>query len=249
VCFYSRKEKLKMQDPNEDTEWNDVLRAKGIIPDKPKENEISEDDIISMMEKTIKQKSGVKEYEDMTLDELAEFEDEEEERILEQYRRERMAQIKALQSKSNFGDVRDISAEDYVAQVNKAGEGIWVVLHLYKQGIPLCALINQYLVALAGKFPTVKFLRSISTTCIPNYPDQNLPTVFVYHEGEMKASLAGPHHFRGMNMTSDEFEFLLGQTGAVPTEIKSDPTPKVKDVMFSSLRNNCDADSSDNDDW
>ena len=147
----------------------------------------------------------------MTLDELAEFEDEEEERILEQYRRERMAQIKALQSKSNFGDVRDISAEDYVAQVNKAGEGIWVVLHLYKQGIPLCALINQYLLALAGKFPTVKFLRSISTTCIPNYPDQNLPTVFVYHEGEMKASLAGPHHFRGMNMTSDEFEFLLGK--------------------------------------
>ena len=33
----------------------------------------------------------------MTLDELDEFEDEEEERILEQYRRERMAQIKALQ--------------------------------------------------------------------------------------------------------------------------------------------------------
>ena len=40
-----------------------------------------------------------------------------------------------------------------------------------------------------------------------------------------------------------------GQSGAVPTEIKSDPTPKVKDVMFSSLRANCDADSSDNDDW
>ena len=47
-----------MQDPNEDTEWNDVLRAKGIIPDKPKENEINEDEIIAMMEKTIKQKSG-----------------------------------------------------------------------------------------------------------------------------------------------------------------------------------------------
>jgi len=48
----------KMQDPNEDTEWNDILRAKGIIPDKPKEKEINEDDIIAMMEKTIKQKSG-----------------------------------------------------------------------------------------------------------------------------------------------------------------------------------------------
>jgi len=239
-----------MQDPNEDTEWNDVLRAKGIIPQKPKENEIEEDEIIAMMEKTIKQKSGVKDYEDMTLDELDEFEDEEEERILEQYRQARMAEIKAFQLKSNYGDVREISAEDYVAQVNKAGEGVWVVLHLYKQGIPLCALINQYMVSLAPKFPTVKFIRSISTTCIPNYPDQNLPTVFVYFEGEMKASLAGPQHFRGMNMTLDEFEFILGKTGAVETQIKSDPRPKVKDVMMSSLRNGRDQDSdSDNEDW
>ena len=29
-----------MQNPNEDTEWNDVLRAKGIIPEKPKEAEV-----------------------------------------------------------------------------------------------------------------------------------------------------------------------------------------------------------------
>ena len=42
-----------MQDPNEDTEWNDVLRSKGIIPEKPKEKEISEDEIIAMMDKAI----------------------------------------------------------------------------------------------------------------------------------------------------------------------------------------------------
>ena len=35
-----------MQDPNEDTEWNDILRAKGIIPEKPKEAEVTEDDIV-----------------------------------------------------------------------------------------------------------------------------------------------------------------------------------------------------------
>ena len=55
-----------------------------------------------------------------------------------------------------YGDVREISAQDYVAEVNKAGDGVFVVLHLYKQGIPLCALINQYLTQLAAKFPTVK---------------------------------------------------------------------------------------------
>ena len=49
-----------MQDPNEDTEWNDILRAKGIIPEKPKENEIQEEDIIAMMDAAIKEKSGGK---------------------------------------------------------------------------------------------------------------------------------------------------------------------------------------------
>ena len=93
--------------------------------------------------------------------------------------------------------------------MNKAGEGIWVVLHLYKQGIPLCALLNKFITTLAAKFPTTKFLRSISTTCIPNYPDKNLPTIFVYFEGAMKTQLAGPQNFRGMNMTEEEFEYMV----------------------------------------
>lgn len=43
-----------------------------------------------------------------------------------------MAEMKELASKARYGDVRDISAADYVEQVNQAGEGVWVVLHLYK---------------------------------------------------------------------------------------------------------------------
>ena len=62
-----------------------------------------------------------KALEDMDLDELDELEDEEEERILDQYRRQRMAQMKELQAKSRFGDVREISAEDYIAQVCRNG--------------------------------------------------------------------------------------------------------------------------------
>ncbi len=225
----------KMQDPNEDTEWNDILRAKGIIPEKPKEKEITEDQIVAMLEKTVKEKTGEKAMEDMTLDELDELEDEEEERILEEMRRKRMREIKERQERAKFGDVREISAQDYVQEVNKAGDGVYVVLHLYKQGVPLCALINRYVGELAAKFPSVKFLKSISTTCIPNYPDRNLPTIFVYHEGEMKAQLAGPHNFRGMNMSAEEFEYILGRTGAIETEIKKDPRQQVEDVMFSKL--------------
>jgi len=237
-----------MQDPNEDTEWNDVLRAKGILPPKEKKD-ITEDDIVNMLEETIQKKSGTKALEDMDLDELDELEDEEEERILLQMRQQRMAEMKARMEKSKFGDVREITAVDYVQEVNKAGDGIMVVLHLYKQGIPLCALLNEYLKRLAPKFPETKFLRAISTTCIPNYPDKNLPTIFVYYEGAMKAQMVGPLEFRGMNLTEDEFEYLLGKTGAIETTIKDDPKPKVKDVMMSSLRGGQGGYDSDNDDW
>lgn len=50
------------QDPNEDTEWNDVLRRKGIIPEKKKEQEITEDQIVNLLENTIDEKTGRGDY-------------------------------------------------------------------------------------------------------------------------------------------------------------------------------------------
>lgn len=69
--------------------------------------------------------------------------------------------------------------------------------------IPLCKLINQHLSALANKFPDVKFLKSVSSVCIPNYPDKNLPTIFVYYEGDLKKQYVGPLVFGGMNFKQD----------------------------------------------
>lgn len=231
-----------MQDPNEDTEWNDVLRAKGILPPKAKETEVTEDQLVSMLEETIKQKQNErKDISDMSLDELDELEDSEDESVLLEYRRKRIAEIQAIATKSKFGTVLEISGQDYVQEVNKAGDGIWVVLHLYKQGIPLCALINQHMTNIARKYPVVKFIRAISTTCIPNYPDKNLPAIFVYFEGSMKDQIIGPIECRGPNLTQDEFEYLIGHTGAIETDIKEDPRPTIKDKMF--------ADLADTNDW
>lgn len=42
--------------------------------------------------------------------------------------------MQAVAKKSIFGEVLEISAADYVNEVTKAGDGIWVVLHLYKSG-------------------------------------------------------------------------------------------------------------------
>lgn len=223
-----------MQDPNADTEWNDILRRKGILPPKEKPNP-EEEQIVQQQQ----QQSVVKTYEDMGLDELEENEDEfseEDERAIEMYRQQRLAELKATQLKNVFGEVTEISGQEYIQQVNKAGKDTWVILHLYKQGIPLCTLINQHLGSLARKFPQTKFLKSISTTCIPNYPDRNLPTIFVYHEGDMRAQFIGPLVFGGMNLKIDELEWKLSESGAIKTDLEENPKKQIEDKLMTSIR-------------
>lgn len=171
----------------------------------------------------------------MDLDELDELEDSEDEAILMEYRNKRIAEMKALAEKRKFGSVREISGQDYISEVNQAGEGIYVVLHLYKQGIPLCALINQFLNELATRYPEVKFIKSIATTCIPNFPEKNLPSIFIYYEGNIQKQIIGPVELRGEKLTSEEFEYMLGKYGAIQTNIKEDPRQTVRDKMFSDL--------------
>nr|XP_015200899.1 PREDICTED: phosducin-like protein 2 isoform X2 [Lepisosteus oculatus] len=118
-----------MQDPSEDTEWNDILRRFGIIPPKEEPPDESEG-----------QPSGDEdgsEYERMGLAELEEAEDEfseEDQRALESYRRRRLAEWRARAGGRRFGQLREIQGDQYVREVTAAGEHLWVVLHLYRPG-------------------------------------------------------------------------------------------------------------------
>ena len=43
--------------------------------------------------------------------------------------------MKAAQQKARYGDVREISRDEYVREVNQAGEGVWVILLVYKPSL------------------------------------------------------------------------------------------------------------------
>ncbi|XP_059944979.1 phosducin-like protein 3 [Mesoplodon densirostris] len=222
-----------MQDSNADTEWKDILCKRGILP-----SEGSLKDLEKEAEERVLQQSIVKTYEDMTLEELEDNEEEfgeEDERAIEKYRQQSLAEWKATQLKNKFGEVLEISGKDYVQEVNRAGEGLWVILHLYKQGIPLCCLINQHFSGFARRFPDVKFIKAVSTTCIPSYPDGNLPTTFVYLEGDIKAEFIGPLVFGGMNLTMDELEWKLSESGAIKTRLEENPKKPIN-VLLSSVQ-------------
>uniref|UniRef100_A0A2K6C142 Phosducin domain-containing protein n=1 Tax=Macaca nemestrina TaxID=9545 RepID=A0A2K6C142_MACNE len=214
-----------MQDPNADAEWNDILPKKGMLP--PKES-------LKQLEKEVEEEQLVTTYKDRTLRELEDREDEfneKDERAIE-----RLAEWKASKLKNKFGEVLEISGKDYIQEVTKAGEGLWAILSLYKQGIPLSALINQHLNGVARKFPDVKFIKAISTTCISNYPDRNLPTGFVFLEGGIKARFIGPLVSDGMNLMRDELEWKLSKSGAMKLDLEENPKKPIEDMLLSSVR-------------
>ena len=73
------------------------------------------------------------------------------------HRAKRIAEMKAAAALAKFGTVLEITAPEYVQEVNNAGDGVNVVLHLYKQGLVhflgnIFFALFEFLLALAEIF-------------------------------------------------------------------------------------------------
>ncbi|KAK2989532.1 hypothetical protein RJ640_016656 [Escallonia rubra] len=77
-----------------------------------------------------------------------------------------------------------------------------------------CGLLLQCLEELATKYPATKFIKIISTDCIPNYPDRNLPTLLGYNNGAVKANHVGLHPF-GQRCTPEGVALVFCQSDPV----------------------------------
>lgn len=110
-------------------------------------------------------------------------------------RKKRLSELREAAKVARFGSVVPISGSDFVREVSQAPPDVWVVVILYKEGIAECGLLMQCLEDLATKYPATKFVKIISTDCIPNYPDRNLPTLLVYNSGAVKANHVGLRSF------------------------------------------------------
>ncbi|XP_015452977.1 phosducin-like protein 2 [Pteropus alecto] len=239
------------RDPNEDTEWNEILRDFGILPPKEEPKDEIEEMVLHLQKEAM-----VKPYEKMTLAQLKEAEDEfddEDMRAIETYREKRLQEWKALKKKQKFGELREISGNQYVNEVTNADKDVWVIIHLYRSSIPTCLLVNQHLSLLARKFPETKFVKAIVNSCIQHYHDNCLPTIFVYKNGQIEGKFIGIIECGGINLKLEELEWKLAEVGAIQTDLEENPKKGIVDVMVSSIRNtsiydDTNSSSSDNDD-
>lgn len=212
----------------ETTEWDDILKEKGILPEKTEE-ELAQEVLTHMVKETV-ENFDPHEHKDVDeLDEDLEDADSDEERILEQYRARRILQMKAEALIPKFGPgVAYVSAADWKREVTEAGEEIYVVVHLFQQSVEGCKLMDARLLGLSGKFPHTKFVKCKASDAIKNYPDARCPTLLVYKGGKVLKQFVGLGAFAGNKTVEDDVEWALSKTGAVETEMVEAPGDDTK---------------------
>jgi translation elongation factor EF-Ts len=112
---------------SEDTEWNDVQRKFGNLPEKEREITLKELTDIAIEAAENFDVLGTK-----TLEELDEIEDEEDDKVLEEYRRKRIAEMQEKIRVSRFGTLETIGQQDFVQEVSNEKEGVDVIIHLFQ---------------------------------------------------------------------------------------------------------------------
>ena len=86
-----------------------------------------------------------------------------------------------------------------------------------------CVLMSRALSQLSPKFPRVRFLKIVSTECVENFPDSELPCLIIYHDGELQHQTAGLGQFGGLQITAESLEWSLSNMGVLQTEMTGNP--------------------------
>ena len=98
----------------------------------------------------------------------------------------------------------------YISIYTQGSKSAWVVVHLYQDSIVECRLLDETLLQIAQKFKYIKFLKIKSTQAVENWPDRNLPTLFLYHDGELKTQLITLKEVGGKTMKLEGSLVLYG---------------------------------------
>jgi hypothetical protein len=205
---------------NVTSEWDDIHRKMGNYEPLPviksqaehtKEN-IEAMEAITDPNRVLESKIEKEEKEEIDSDDM------EEDKFFEEYKRKQLERMgmdaNAIISDSNqgrkyFGYVKEITSQEYVAEVNNAGEGISVLLNFYQDYFQGTVKINEVFEQLCKKYPFTKFVKSISTKCVPNFPDSNLPYILYYRNSKLVRAFLQKDilSYRAINETTIEHMF------------------------------------------
>lgn len=149
-----------------------------------------------------------------------EEEDADDEEFLEQYRQQRMAEMRlALAGDRHFAQVVDIgSGEEFLRAVDEEGRGTLVIIHIYEPEVLACQAMEGCLLCLAQQYPQVKFCRVLGSDIgtSAQFRASALPALLMYRGGELVGNLVRVSDQLGNDFYATDVEALLQEYGLLP---------------------------------
>lgn len=209
---------------NVTTEWDDIHRKLGNYEPLPVVKPQSEHT-----------KENIAEIERIA-EEKVPTDSDDDEQFFEEYRRKKLEEAAMVSVKETvFRGVNEIDATDYVQQVNNAGSGVSVILNFYQSHVEPTVLINNALSELSVKYPQVKFLKTVSTRCVNNFDDRNLPYLLYYRDGVLKTQVQKEQLLSYRRISPDSIEYLLFQIGVPELSKLKSKKESVRDFISDKL--------------
>ncbi|KAK5164281.1 Proteolipid protein 2 [Saxophila tyrrhenica] len=204
---------VPVDDPNADTEWNDILRKHGVIPEKPP----SPTPMIEEALTEARRLAHENRLEGKDLEELDELEDEEDEDFLDSYRQKRMQELSTIQNASVYNQVYPLAKPDWTKEVTDASHKAFIFVLLTASNTP-SRLLEGVWRDLARKWGDVKFCQMRGDLCIEGYPERNCPTVLVYKDGDVRKTVVGLGELGEEKVGVSNIEGVMIELGVVKRE-------------------------------
>lgn len=161
------------------TEWFDLQVKFGNYLPKEKEATLAEIQLKAQKEheeaNKLENQLDKKDMEGLNdMEDDLDFDDE----FMREYMAKRRNELEVKAKNYKYGEVKEISRNEYVREVTEADPESFVVLHLYQNSNEFCGLINERLPALArsnGHVPHLLF-RSSSSRSSPTSASRTSPT-------------------------------------------------------------------------
>lgn len=156
----------------------------------------------------------------LELKEADEDMDADDEEFLEQYRQQRMAEMRmALTGGRRFATVVDIeSGEEFLRAVDEEGRSTLVIIHIHEPEVMACQAMDGSLLCLAQQYPLVKFCRVLGSVVgtSAQFRASALPALLMYRGGELVGNLVRVSDQLGDDFYATDVEGLLQEYGLLP---------------------------------
>lgn len=173
----------------------EALQAKGMSKEEAQRLLTSNKDVTEFLELKHGMRNDQSENEpddDLSLDDHDnDDDDDDDDEFLQEYRQKRIAEMQHAQTvgKTIYGEPIIIDRTDWTKHVNEDSLAVWVVVCLTSSDTERTGCLEQAIHVLAAIHRSVKFVFIAAHSAIPNWPTQNLPSLFLYRDGRMQHEL------------------------------------------------------------